>query len=242
MTVRIGLLGSGFVAELYLKGLSHASGWEIPVVYSPNKDHARKFVERWHLGSVADSVDDVLKRGDIDLVILASPNNVHKEQAIAAAKAGKNMVCTKPLGRNAVEAKVMLEAATGAGVLHGYAETEVFSPAVVKAREFIEGGGIGKVLTVRSREAHAGPHMPWFWNKEQSGGGALLDMGCHCIEAARYFVGKETPIVEVLAWGDRLFHHDKTDAEDSAVCLMRFAGGQLAQAENSWIARGGLDL
>lgn len=242
MPVRIGLLGSGFVAEFYLQGLRHAANWEIPVVYSPNKEHARAFVARWGLGGVADSVDEVLQRGDIDLVLLAVPNYVHKELAVACARAGKNMVCTKPLGRNAAEAKEMLDAAEAAGVLHGYAETEVFSPAVVKAREFIERGSIGQVLTVRSREAHAGPHMPWFWKKELAGGGALLDMGCHCIEAARYFIGKDVPVVEVLAWGDRLYHHDRTDAEDSAVLLMRFAGGQLAQAEVSWIARGGLDL
>jgi predicted dehydrogenase len=242
MPVRIGLLGSGFVAEFYLQGLRHAANWEIPVVYSPNKEHARAFVERWSLGGVADSVDEVLRRGDLDLVLLAVPNYAHRELAVACARAGKNMVCTKPLGRNAAEAKEMLDAAEAAGVMHGYAETEVFSPAVVKAREFIERGSIGQVLTVRSREAHAGPHMPWFWKKELSGGGALLDMGCHCIEAARYFIGKDVPVVEVLACGDRLYHHDRTDAEDSAVLLMRFAGGQLAQAEVSWIARGGLDL
>ena len=242
MTVRIGLLGSGFVAEFYLQGLRDVANWEIPVVYSPNQEHARVFVERWNLGGVAQSVDEVLSRGDIDLVLLAVPNDVHKDLAIACARAGKNLVCTKPLARNAAEAKKMLDAVEAAGVMHGYAETEVFIPAVVKAREFIEQGGIGKVLTVRSREAHSGPHMPWFWNKERAGGGALLDMGCHCIEAARYFIGKEVPVVEVIAWGDRLVHHDKTDAEDSAVLLMRFADGQLAQAELSWIARGGLDL
>ena len=87
----------------------------------------------------------------------------------------------------------MLEAVQAAGVLHGYAETEVFSPAVMKARAYIEQGGIGKVLTVRSREAHGGPHADWFWQKELSGGGALLDMGCHTIEAARYFIGKGEP-------------------------------------------------
>jgi predicted dehydrogenase len=242
MTVRIGLLGSGFVAEFYLQGLRHVGNWEIPLVYSPHKEHAQAFVERWKLGDVADGVDDVLQRGDVDLVLLAVPNDVHKDLAIACARAGKHMVCTKPLARNAAEAKEMLDAAEAAGVLHGYAETEVFSPAVVKAREFVERGGIGKVLTVRSREAHAGPHMPWFWDKNRAGGGALLDMGCHTIEAARYFIGKDVPVVEVLAWGDRLFHHDKTEAEDSAVLLMRFADGQLGQAELSWIARGGLDL
>lgn len=242
MTVRIGLLGSGFVAEFYLQGLRHAADWEIPLVYSPNAAHAGAFVERWHLGGVAGSAEEVLGRGDIDLVLLAVPNHLHKDLAIACARAGKNMVCTKPLARTAGDAKEMLDAAEGAGVMHGYAETEVFSPAVVKAREYIESGSIGKVLTVRSREAHAGPHMPWFWDKTLSGGGALLDMGCHTIEAARYFIGKEVPVVEVIAWGDRLHHHDKTEAEDSAVLLMRFADGQLAQSELSWIARGGLDL
>src|SRR5207237_10249475 len=106
------------------------------------------------------------------------------------------------------EAKEMLDAVRAAGVMHGCAETEVFSPAVIKAREYIEKGGIGDVLTVRSREAHAGPHEDWFWNKELSGGGALLDMGCHTIEAARYIIGNENPRVEAIARGDGLCQHD----------------------------------
>ena len=95
--------------------------------------------------------------------------------------------------------------------MHGYAETEVFAPCVVKAREMIESGGIGRVLWVRSRESHSGPHSPHFWDVEKTGGGAMNDLGCHCIEAARYFFGKEDPIVEVMAWGARLVHDDKTE-------------------------------
>jgi predicted dehydrogenase len=178
----------------------------------------------------------------VDLIVLGVPNHFHKDLAIRCAEAGKHVVCTKPLARNQSEARAMLQAVRSAGVLHGYAETEVFSPAVMKAKKYIEQGGIGKVLTVRSREAHGGPHEDWFWRKELSGGGALLDMGCHTIEAARYFVGKDNPIVEVMAWTDRLVHHQRTDAEDNAVVLMRFKGGQLAQAELSWTAAGGLDL
>jgi predicted dehydrogenase len=178
----------------------------------------------------------------LDLIILGVPNHLHMDLALKCARAGKHVVCTKPLGRNRREAKAMLDAVETAGVLHGYAETEVFSPAVMKAREYVERGGIGQVLTLRSREAHSGPHADWFWQKELSGGGALLDMGCHTIEAARFLIGKENPVTEVLAWTDRLYHHDRTDAEDNAVLLMRFQGGQLAQAELSWTARGGLDL
>jgi len=242
MAVRIGLIGSGFVSNFYLQGLRDVPNWEIPVVASTTEERARRFAEKWGIPEWTTDVEGVIRRKDLDLIVLGVPNYVHKDLAVKCAQAGKNVVCTKPLARTKQEAKEMLEAVRAAGVLHGYAETEVFSPAVMKAREFIERGAIGEVLTVRSREAHAGPHEPWFWRKELAGGGALLDMGCHCIEAARYFIGKENPVVEVLAWGDRLYHHERTDAEDNAVLLMRFEGGQMALAEVSWIARGGLDL
>ncbi|HEX4591566.1 MAG TPA: Gfo/Idh/MocA family oxidoreductase [Gemmataceae bacterium] len=242
MTVRIGLLGSGFVSNFYMLGLRDVAGWEIPVVASPHGDHARQFAQKWNIRDATDDVRGVIDRKDLDLIVLGVPNHLHLDLAVQCARAGKHVVCTKPLGRNRREAKTMLDAVQAAGVLHGYAETEVFSPAVMKARAYVDNGGIGRVLTVRSREAHSGPHADWFWRKELSGGGALLDMGCHTIEAARYFVGKDNPITEVLAWTDRLVHHDRTDAEDNAVLLMRFRDGQLGQAELSWTARGGLDL
>jgi len=242
MSVRIGLLGSGFVSNFYMEGLRHVSNWEVAVVASPNLDNAQRFASRWNIPEASTDLYGVIARKDLDLIILGVPNYAHKDLAVACARAEKPMVCTKPLGRNRHEAKEMLDAVRAAGVMNGYAETEVFSPAVIKAREFIERGGIGKVITVRSREAHAGPHKDWFWQKELTGGGAMLDMGCHTIEAARYFIGKDNPIVEVIAWGDLLYHHDKTDAEDNAMMMIRFEGGQVAISELSWVARGGLDL
>jgi predicted dehydrogenase len=242
MTVRIGLIGSGFVSNFYLLGLQDVAGWEIPVVASPVLDHAQRFAHKWNIAEATSDVDAVIERKDIDLIILGVPNHCHKDLVLSCARAGKHVVCTKPLARTRQEARAMLDSVQTAGVLHGYAETEVFCPAVMKARECIERGGIGKVLTVRSREAHGGPHAEWFWNKELSGGGALLDMGCHTVEVARYFIGKENPVVEVLAWTDRLYHHERTDAEDNAVLLMRFQEGQLGHAELSWTAKGGLDL
>jgi predicted dehydrogenase len=242
MSVRIGLLGSGFVSTFYMQGLRDVAGWEIPVVASPNRAHAQAFAETWGIPEATDDVRGVIARPDVDLVVLGVPNFVHKELAVECARAGKHVVCTKPLGRNAAEAREMLEAVRAAGVLHGYAETEVFSPAVMRARSLIDEGAIGRVLTVRSREAHAGPHAAHFWDVEQSGGGALLDMGCHTIEAARYFIGKDVKPVEVLAWGDTLVHRDKTVGEDNAIVLLRFEDGALGQSELSWTARGSLDL
>jgi predicted dehydrogenase len=127
-------------------------------------------------------------------------------------------------------------------MMHGYAETEVFAPAVVKAREVIKSGGIGRVLWVRSRESHSGPHSPHFWDIDQTGGGALNDLGCHCIEAARYFFGKNDKVVEVMAWGATLVHKGRTRGEDNALLVLKFDSGGIGHCELSWTTKGGLDL
>lgn len=238
--VRIGMLGSGFVAEFYMVGLREVPGQQVVVNFSQTEERAQAFAKKWGVPNWTTSLEQAIQDKEVDLLLIALPNFLHKDAAVMAAKAGKNMVCTKPLARNPAEAKEMLEAATAAGVMQGYAETEVFSPAVMKAREVIEQGGIGDVFSVRSREAHAGPHAEHFWDPDLAGGGALMDMGCHCIEAARYFIGKEIEPVEVLAWGDTLVHDCR--GEDNAILLLRFQGKQIAQAEVSWTARGGLDL
>src|SRR6266705_84149 len=96
--------------------------------------------------------------------------------------------------RTAAEAAQMLAVVTEAGVWHGYAESSVFSPNLAKAYQMVRAGAIGDLLTMRAREAHSGPHAPHFWNAELAGGGALLDMGCHTVESARHFFGKENRI------------------------------------------------
>jgi predicted dehydrogenase len=240
--VRIGLLGAGFVSTFYMQGLAEVPDQQVVAVYGRDAERTAAFARRWGIPNHSTEMRAVAERDDVDLVLIGLPNKLHLEATRLATAARKHLVCTKPLARNAEEARIMLDLVRRAGILHGYAETEVFSPAVIRARQLIEEGAIGRVLTVRSREAHAGPHAPHFWNAEEAGGGAMLDMGCHTIEAARYFIGKDVQPVEVLAWGDTLVHTDKTSAEDNAIILLRFANGALGQSELSWTARGSLDL
>ncbi|MGC9318968.1 MAG: Gfo/Idh/MocA family protein [Armatimonadota bacterium] len=240
--VRIGFLGSGFVATFYQQGLRDVPGQEVVVSYSRTEERAQQFAEEWSIPEWTTEMEAVIERDDVDLVLIALPNHLHREAALACAEAGRNMVCTKPLARNAEEAADMLQAVREAGVMHGYAETEVFSPAVMHARSLIEDGAIGDVLSVRSRESHFGPHSPHFWDPELTGGGALNDMGCHCISAALYFLEGQAVPDRCLAWGELLYHQDKTEAEDNAVLLLRFDGGEMSITETSWSAHGGLDL
>jgi predicted dehydrogenase len=241
-TVKIAMLGSGFVADFYMSGLANVNGQQVVVNYSRTPKRAKSFASRWNVPETSTSLAAVTARDDIDLFIIAMPNQEHLPVALQLAAARKNQVCTKPLARNSREAKKMFDAARRSGALHGYAETEVFAPAVVKARETIEHGGVGRVLWVRSRESHSGPHSPHFWDVNQTGGGALNDLGCHCIEAARYFFGKEDKVVEVMAWGATLVHHKKTKGEDNALLVLKFASGGIGHCELSWTTKGGLDL
>src|SRR6185295_12282867 len=90
----------------------------------------------------------------------------------------------------------------------------------------VASGALGRVLTMRAREGHSGPHAEHFWDAETAGGGAFLDMGCHCIEAARYIIGKDVRIAEVFAWG----------------ATLRFEDGRTATIEASWTAKGGIEV
>ena len=104
----------------------------------------------------------------------------------------------------------------------------------------VEGGAIGAVTWVRSRETHPGPHSAWFWDGRLTGGGAIIDLGCHCIEIIRNFVGKGNRPVEVMCHTDTLVH--PISDEDNAIALIRFESGAIGQFEVSWTFRGGMDL
>jgi predicted dehydrogenase len=240
--VRYGVLGSGFVADFYLDGLESIRNASAVANYSRSLQRADAFAARRGIARTYTDMAELCADPEVELVIIALPNHLHVEATRVAAAAGKGIVCTKPLARNAQEAAEMVRITREAGVFAGYAETEVFSPNVMKAREMIEAGSIGDILTVRAREAHSGPHAEHFWNAELAGGGALLDMGCHTIEAARYFFGKDDPVTEAFAWGATMTHADKTTGEDNAVAMIKFASGGISITEASWSAKGGMEL
>jgi len=240
--VGIGMLGSGFVADFYMEGLRDVPGARVVANYSRSQERAEDFGRRHGVPRRHTSMEELCADKEVQLVVIGLPNHLHLPAVHAATAAHKAIVCTKPLARNGAEAAKMVDLVRKAGVMHGYAETEVFSPDVMSARAMIESGGIGDVLTVRAREAHSGPHAPHFWDAETAGGGALLDMGCHTVEAARYFFGKENRIKDVFAWGATLVHGDKTTGEDNAVLLLRLEDGRTSLSEASWTAKGGMEL
>jgi predicted dehydrogenase len=237
----ITMLGTGLIGEFYTATLHGQRGADrIRVVYSRSEGRAAAFSERWGIDRHSTDLEAAINDPETDVVIVGLPNHLHEQAVGLVAAAGKPVLCTKPLGRNADEARRMLELVEKAGVFAGYLEDLCYTPKSLKAVKSVRDGAIGDVTWVRSRETHPGPHSAWFWDGRLTGGGAIVDLGCHCIEIIRNFVGKGNRPVDVLCHTDTLVH--PISDEDNAIALIRFESGAVGQFEVSWTFRGGMDL
>ena len=238
---KIAMLGSGFIGRFYADSLQgQRSRDKIVSIYSRREESAKKFAEDYNCDHWTTNMEEAINHPDVDMVCISLPNNLHEAAVLACCKAKKAVMCTKPLGRNAEEAQRMMEAVEKAGIFNGYLEDLVYTPKFLKALQSVKAGALGKILWAKSRETHPGPHSDWFWDKEQAGGGCMLDLGCHCVEIARSFIGKDIKPVEVMCWADTQVK--PIDAEDHAIGLVKYENGAIGQFEVSWTFRGGLDL
>lgn len=241
MSHKVTMLGTGLIGLFYTMSIhGNRSRDTVEVVYSRSDERGSKFAADWNVSRYTTDMKKAIEDPDTDTVVVGLPNNLHEEACILAAQAGKAVLCTKPLARTADEAWRILQVVEKAGVFHGYLEDLVYTPKTLKALNSVRNGALGKVLWARSRETHPGPHSSWFWDKNVSGGGAIVDLGCHCVEISRNFIGKDIRPVEVMCWADTQVH--PIEAEDHAVGLVKYANGAIGQFEVSWTFRGGMDL
>jgi predicted dehydrogenase len=238
---RIAMLGSGFIGRFYAESLQgQRSKDKIISIYSRREESAKKFAKDYTCEHYTIDMEESIGHSSVDVVCIALPNNLHEAAVMLCCKHKKAVITTKPLGRNAEEAKRMLLAVEKAGIFNGYLEDLVYTPKFLKAHQSVQQGALGRILWSKSRETHPGPHSDWFWDIEQAGGGCILDLGCHCVEIARSFIGKDIKPVEVMCWADTQVK--PIDAEDHAIGLVKYENGAIGQFEVSWTFRGGLDL
>jgi len=239
--VKIAMLGSGFIGRFYADSiLGQRSQDKVFGIYARREESAKKFAADYGCSLWATDMEKVIAHPEVDVVCIALPNNLHEAAVMLCCKHKKAVITTKPLGRNAAEAKRMLEAVEAAGIFNGYLEDLVYTPKFLKANDSVKNGALGRILWAKSRETHPGPHSEWFWDIEQAGGGCILDLGCHCVEIARSFIGKDIRPVEVMCWADTQVK--PIDAEDHAIGLVKYENGAIGQFEVSWTFRGGMDL
>jgi len=201
--LRIGFVGSGFIAKFHLKSFLSVRNVRIAGVFSPTAEHREALAQMANAAELGpcrayDSLDALLAAPDIDAIWLLAPNDRRLEvmRALSAAvKSGASKVravaCEKPLGRTLAEAREVLALAEDAGLAHGYLENQVFSSAVERGKEIVWRRAVpasGRPYLARAAEEHSGPHEPWFWQGDKQGGGVMSDMMCHSVEVGRFLL------------------------------------------------------
>jgi predicted dehydrogenase len=201
--LRIGFVGSGFIAHFHLKSLVGVRNADVTGVFSRSAEKRDRFaaaVAELDLGicRTHDSLESLLAAADVDAIWILSPNYTRLDTMRvihAEVKAGRSKVfavaCEKPLARTIAEAREMLRLAEDAGLNHGYLENQVFSTPVLRGKEIVwrrAASTTGRPYLARAAEEHSGPHEPWFWQGDKQGGGVLSDMMCHSVEVARHLL------------------------------------------------------
>jgi predicted dehydrogenase len=271
-TVRIGLAGSGFMARAHTMAFNNA-----PSVYWPDLPGIEKVrlvdveqrlaadaAQRWGWADAATDWRRVTQADDVDLVDIVTPNDIHAEIAIDAARHGKHVLCEKPLAQSAAAAVEMYRAVLDAGVLHQVNFIYRKWPAVMLAREIIERGDLGRIMSFKAhflQDYALDASLPrgWRMQRERAGGGSFGDVGSHIVDLARYLVGEEITRVcartrtfitarpPVATMGESAFHGPSkdgssellpVDVDDAADVLFDFASGAIGTLQTNWVASG----
>ncbi len=161
--IGVGLVGAGLISDQHALAFQRVKGARVLAVADPDTARARKLADTYGLDAAYDDARRLLERPDVDMICIGAPNFVHRDIGVAAAEAGKHIVCEKPLARTMAEADEMIAAARRAGVKLMYAELICFAPRYVRAKELMDEGAFGRVFQIRHGETHYGPHSDWFW-------------------------------------------------------------------------------
>jgi predicted dehydrogenase len=232
----VGLVGAGHISRTHVLSLRRVPDASVVGVWSRTRARAEGFAKEFALELATDRVEELVRA--VDVVCVNSPNALHAEHAILAARAGKHVIVEKPLAVNLDEADAILEAARAAGVGLAYAEELPFVPKFVRAREILRSGALGDPLYVTQREAHAGPYASWFFTREEAGGGVLMDMACHSVECVRWLLGK--PRVARVTARVATLDPSRGRLDDHSVVWLEFENGASATCEASWVLQGGM--
>lgn len=258
--LRIGMIGYGFMGKTHSNAYVQAANFfdsehkpVLKALCARNQEKAKPFADNWGYESVESDWRELLKRDDIDAVDICTPNNLHKEIAIEAAKAGKMILCEKPLAMNAEEGEEMCQAVEAAGVPNMVWYNYRRVPAVTLAKQILDSGKLGRIFHYRANflqdwtinaDVPQGGEATWRLDVEAAGSGVTGDLLAHCIDTAIWLNGS---ISDVTAMTET-FVKERTHADtgevkpvgidDACAFLCHFSNGSLGLFESTRYARG----
>jgi myo-inositol 2-dehydrogenase / D-chiro-inositol 1-dehydrogenase len=239
--IKIAILGAGFISEIHCESYHRfVPNAEVIAVYTRNAEKAQSFAQKNSIPQWYDNLDAIIQSSGADVIDICLPNFLHAEATLKAAAAGKHIIIEKPLAVTLEEADAMISACKKAGVKLMYAEELCFAPKYERVRQMVNEDAIGDIYMLKQSEKHSGPHSDWFYDVNLSGGGVLMDMGCHGIAWFRWML-KNAKVKSVYATMSTVYHKQRTKAEDNSVVIIEFENGVTGVVENSWAKHGGMD-
>ncbi len=239
--VKVGIIGSGFAANLHAKAYQRCANAE--VVAASAIDNLKKFCSQNKISKAYDDYREMLHKEDIEMVSVCVPNYLHKEVVCEAARAGKHVVCEKPLATTLPDCDEMIKTCKEYKVKLMYAEDWIFAPALIRAKNIYEEGAIGKIVYIKAKESHGGSHSPFAQKMIYCGGGAMIHLGIHPAGLVNWL--KEKRVVEVLGktslGSNHNLVHSNFEGEDWAVGILTFEDNTYALIEGNYITFGGMD-
>ncbi|WP_274650911.1 Gfo/Idh/MocA family protein [Paenibacillus humicola] len=236
--IKVAVVGCGAIAlRRHVPEYAANPNVEFIAFADPKIERARKFAETYG-GKSYSSYEELLKNEKPDAVSVCTPNYLHAEVAIAAANAGAHVLVEKPMAVTAEEGERMIEAARKNGVFLMVGHNQRLMPPHVKAKEILDSGKLGRVLTFRTSFGHPGPEgwsldgrNSWFFRKEEAIMGAMGDLGVHKSDFIRYLLSDE--VAEVAGFVGTI-HKEGTDVDDNATCILRMKSGAIGTLVASW--------
>jgi predicted dehydrogenase len=189
LKTKVALLGAGFIADIHMESYHRfVPEAEVVAVYTRQGEKAKAFATKHHIPNWYDDLDNIIQHSGCEVVDICLPNFLHASATLKAAAAGKHIIIEKPLAITLEEADAMIDACNKAGVKLMYAEELCFAPKYERVRQMVNEGAVGNVYMLKQSEKHSGPHSDWFYDINLSGGGVLMDMGCHAIAWFRWML------------------------------------------------------
>jgi predicted dehydrogenase len=229
--MKFGLIGCGGIGSLRANAVSATPGMQLTAVSDVDAGRAAGLAGR-HGAAVSKDWQELVRRSDVDAVIVSTPPALHAEMCVAALQAGKHVLCEKPLTRTAEEGRQVVAAASASGKFLATGFNYRFYPSVLLARQWLDAGMIGELDHIRSYAGYsAKDHNPqWVHDVGVMGGGALRDNGIHLIDLTAYFLGGVAEVKGASSQGV----WDFPGCEDNGFAILRSPAGRLASLQASW--------
>ncbi len=227
--MKIAFAGTGYINKVHAQAAKNL-GLELVAAVNHKQKSMAEFGKRFNITRQYDTVEAMLNDGNVDALVVSTPNYLHASQTIAALNIGVHVMVEKPMAMNAQEAEQMCEAAEKSGAILMVAHCWRFDPDVLWLKEQSE--KLGKVIRTKGYGVHTrwGP-SGWFTQKEFAGGGAMADMGIHALDTARFLLRDPKPVAVYAKIGT---YYKDFDVDDTGVIIVEWDNGAISYIESGW--------